>query len=224
MGDHHHGDLFLRQADHHVQHLLDGLGIQGGGGLVKEDDLGLGAQGPGNGDALLLPAGEGGGVDVGLVPQAHHVQVVPGQRLGFGAALVVELHGGQGQVPQHGHVGVEVELLEHHGHVVPHHFGLVAGGQLQTVDVHMPAAGLLQEVHAAHRGGLARAGGPDDDQLLALSYLQVNILEHVQFAKVFVDLFQSDHVRTLLPASAVYAKMHSGVRGSAAVNSVVQPS
>ena len=34
------------------------LGVQGGGGLVKEHDLGLHGQGTDNGDALLLAAGQ----------------------------------------------------------------------------------------------------------------------------------------------------------------------
>ncbi len=36
-------------------------GVQGGGGFVEEDDFGVHGQGPGDGDALLLAAGEFGG-------------------------------------------------------------------------------------------------------------------------------------------------------------------
>ena len=50
------------EAAHHVQHVADQLGVEGGGGLVEEHQLGLHRQRPGDGDALLLAAGELGGV------------------------------------------------------------------------------------------------------------------------------------------------------------------
>ena len=52
--------------------------VQGGGGLVAQQHLGVAGQGPGNGDALLLPAGELHRIGVGLVGQAHDVQILQG--------------------------------------------------------------------------------------------------------------------------------------------------
>ena len=49
-------------------------GIEGGEGLVEEDDLGIGGQGAGQGDALLLPAGELVGVAAGQAGQADQFQ------------------------------------------------------------------------------------------------------------------------------------------------------
>ena len=53
-----HGDVLLRELDHDVQNFLDHLGVECRGRLVKQDDGLLGAQGTGDGDALLLTARE----------------------------------------------------------------------------------------------------------------------------------------------------------------------
>lgn len=115
------------------------------------------------------------------------------QLLGLLLCLVVQLHGGQGQVLQHRHVRVQVELLEHHAGGLAHELCLVLAGQLLAVDVDVAAGGLLQKVHAAHGGGLARTGRPNDDQLFALGHFQVDILQNVQITEVFFHMFQLDH-------------------------------
>ena len=57
----------------------------------------------------------------------------------------------------------------------------------------MTAGGGLQEVHAPHGGGLARAGGADDNQLLTLFDLQIHVLQNVKVAKIFLNMFQFYH-------------------------------
>ena len=105
----------------------------------------------------------------------------------------MELHRGQRQILQHRHVRVKIELLEHHAGRFPHELGLVFVGQLLPVDVHMAAGRLFQKVHAPHRGGFARTGRPDDDQLFSLGNLKVDVLQNVQIAEIFVYMFQFDH-------------------------------
>src|SRR5262245_42584861 len=48
VGDHHHGHALPREVGHHVQHLVDHLGIEGRGRLVEQHDPGLHAQGSGS--------------------------------------------------------------------------------------------------------------------------------------------------------------------------------
>ena len=72
-------------------------------------------------------------------------------------------------------------------------FCFIFAGQLLSIDVDMAAGGLFQKIHAAHRGGLARAGRPDDDQLFALGHFQVDILQNVKISEVFLHMFQLDH-------------------------------
>ena len=86
VGDDHHGDAQpLVDVLDQLQDVLGGLGVQGGGGLVAQQDLGVGGQGPGDGDALLLAAGELGRVGVRLVGQADDLQQLLGPLVGLGA-------------------------------------------------------------------------------------------------------------------------------------------
>ncbi len=84
VGDYQHGHALLGQLLHHVQHLAHHLRVQGGGGLVKEHELGLHGQGPDNGDALLLAAGELVGIAVGLILQTHPAQQLHGLLVALG--------------------------------------------------------------------------------------------------------------------------------------------
>ena len=81
-------EVDLVQAAHDGQSLVDGdladerhdllarLGVERGDGLVGEQDLGVLHERAGDGDALLLSAGEGVGALVGAVEQADAVEVV----------------------------------------------------------------------------------------------------------------------------------------------------
>ena len=53
----------------------------------------------------------------------------------------------------------------------------------------LAAGRLLQQVQAAQKGGLARAGRADDYDLLALLDMLVDTLEHLMVAKGFVQGF-----------------------------------
>ena len=67
--DHRHA--LLGEADHDVEHLVDHLGVEGGGRLVEEHDLGVHRERARDRDALLLAAGELGRVLLGLVRDAE---------------------------------------------------------------------------------------------------------------------------------------------------------
>ena len=58
MGDDDHGGVFVGQLADDPQHLACQLGVEGGGGLVKAEDIGLQVQRPGDGHALALTAGK----------------------------------------------------------------------------------------------------------------------------------------------------------------------
>ena len=60
VGDHDPGQAL--QIQDGAGHLEDGLGVQGRGGLVYQQDLGVFQQAPGDGDPLLLPAGRSAAV------------------------------------------------------------------------------------------------------------------------------------------------------------------
>ncbi|MGX1273645.1 hypothetical protein RKD18_006839 [Streptomyces phaeoluteigriseus] len=82
VGDDDEGGTAGRQVPDDGEDLADEFGVEGGGGLVEEDDAGAEGEGARDGDALLLAAGELPGVGVGLVGEADAVEEFAGQFLG----------------------------------------------------------------------------------------------------------------------------------------------
>ena len=119
------------------------------------------------------------GLFVGLV-----AGLLPGQKLPR-----------QHHVFQRGVLGKEVEVLEHEAEVealFPHlalPLGGGVGGVPHGLAVHPDDAGVgpLEEVEAAQKGRLARAGGADDGQRLALLEGEGDVFQHLRLPKVFPD-------------------------------------
>ena len=183
----------------HVQHLAHHLGIQGGGWLVKKHDLGPHGEGPGDGDALLLSAGELVGVGVPLILQTHGLQQLHGLALALLLIPLFNQGGGQHDVVQHRQVGKEVKLLEHHTHAQEHLVGApgVGADQIHIVEEDLSPCGLFQQVQAAQKGGLAAAGGAHNGHHLAGLDLDVDALEHLVLAKALLKPFDADHTHTV---------------------------
>ena len=75
VGDIHRGNAhLLLDVFDGVAHLHTQLGVQVGQGFVHQQHLGMDDDGPGQGHALLLAAGELGGHAVFQVTDLHHVQ------------------------------------------------------------------------------------------------------------------------------------------------------
>ncbi len=93
------GDALLAEAADGVPHGDAGLGIEAGGGLVEEEDLGAVGDGAGDLDALGEAAGELGGVGVGALGEQELREELVGAVGGLGA--------GEAEVE-----AVEVDVLE----------------------------------------------------------------------------------------------------------------
>ena len=179
MGDHQHGDAGVSQLFHQLKHFTDHLGVEGAGRLIEEDDVRVHCQCACDGDALLLAARKALGVDVGLIGQTYAGQKLVGA-LGDGLfVLELEQAGGQLKVFLDGQVGEEVEVLEHHAHLLAHgvDVGIV---HLHPFKLDGAGGGDLQPVQAAQEGGLAAAGGADQAHHVATVDVDVDALEHVQ--------------------------------------------
>ena len=75
MGDHDDGFVeFGAQAFEEVEHFRGTGGIQVAGGFVGEDHIGIGDDGAGDGDALLLAAGKLAGEVVEAIVQADELE------------------------------------------------------------------------------------------------------------------------------------------------------
>ena len=184
----------MGQLLHDVQHLTHHFRVQGRGGLVEEHHLGLHGQSADNGDALLLAAGELGGIGIGPVSQAHPGQQPQRLSVGLGLGHPLGAHRRQGDILADGHVGEEIEVLEHHAHLaadgVDVHLGV---GNVGTFKGDGALCRRLQQVQAPQEGGFAGAGGADDDHLFTGVDVLVDVVQHQVVAEGFGESLNVDH-------------------------------
>jgi hypothetical protein len=196
-----HRGASLGQIPHDVENLADQLGVERRGGLVEQDQLGVEGERPGDGDALLLAAGELPRIGLLLVGQSDLGQELRGSLSGFGT-LADRLD----DVLEDGQVREEVEGLEDEADVRPLLEDLALGQLVEpvavlavpdqlAVDPDVPAVDLLEVVDGAQQGGLARAGRPQDHRDAALADGQVDALEHLVRPERLVDAADLDHRR-----------------------------
>ena len=87
MGDHDNClAVFAIEQFEQIENLVGGLAVEIAGGLVANQYARVGDDGPGDGDALLLPAGEFAGFVAGAVGQTDDGQGDIGMRLALPAA------------------------------------------------------------------------------------------------------------------------------------------
>ncbi len=187
--------------------------VEGGGGLVEEEDLRAGDQRPGKGHSLALAHREGvrrAGQEVAVEPHLRE----PGA--GIGKLRV----GGQG-VRREPEVllyrGPEEEgLLEDEAHP-PAEFENVQLPDVPAVQQDPALAGILQAAGQAEQGGLAGAGGPQDGEDLALVRGEAHVPEDGDLpagtASCQTDMLELEHrgphpeARQRSPRSSAAAKL-----------------
>ena len=160
-------------------HVLAHLEVQGGEGLVEEEHLGLVHDGAGDGDALLLAAGEGFHVAVLVVGHGHELEDLADALLDLVLGHFLELEA-------EGDVVVDVQVREQ---------GVALENGVQRALVRRDAGELLavQEDGTFVRleeardhpqeGGLAAAGGTEEGEEFAAADVQVDVLEDLLVAE-----------------------------------------
>ncbi len=193
MGHAHHGHAIGGEADHGVEHLLDHLRIERRGRLVEQHDLGVHAQRTRNGHALLLAAGELGGILIRLCADLHAVEQPHRRRARLVPGNAPDLQRREHAVVQHGHVREQIELLEHHADFHAHRIDIpAAGGQIDAIDHDGAALHRLQLIDASHQCRLSGAGRPAQHDALAVRDPEVDVLQGVKAAVVFIDAIHHD--------------------------------
>ena len=185
VGDDDHRHAGGREILHDLQHLVDQFRVERTGRLVEEQDARVRRDRAGDGDPLLLAAGELARVGRGLVGEADPVEQFEGARTRVRRPLAVHLDRRLGDVAQHGPMREQVELLEDHSHpaALPLDVGIGHRPQVTAVsleaeqvavEVHRSSVDGLEQVDAPDQRGLARAGGPEDRDHLGLLHPQVD--------------------------------------------------
>ena len=183
-----HGDAVAGEFHHRVEHLLDHLGIERGGGFVEQHDVRAHAQCARDGDALLLAAGEPGWVFLRLVRYPHAPQETHGKLFGVFLRHMADPDRRQSAVFQHREMREQVELLKHHADVAAYREDLLGiVGQLLAVDDDTAALPVFEAVDAAKHRRFAAAGWTADDDALAPRDRQIDVAQHVEIAVPLVQ-------------------------------------
>ena len=174
-------ELFVDVADQ-LEDLARGLGVQRARGLVAEQDLRICGKCAGDGDALLLSAGELRGIGLGLVLEADDLQQLQRPLLAvlFLSAQPGKLHR-KADVVEAVALHQQVEALKDHRDIAPRRAKLRGGHRVEPLPVHddLAGGGTLQHIDAADQRGFARAAHADDAVDVPVGDGQGDVLERV---------------------------------------------
>ena len=129
--------------------------------------------GPANGNPLPLAAGQGLGLPAQILGDVQDLGGFLDLLIDLGLGGVAELQR-EGHVVIDGHVGIQGVVLEHHGDVP------ILGGHVvdqPVADVQLAAGDLLQTGNHPQCGGLAAAGGADQDDKFPVRDVQAELLD-----------------------------------------------
>ena len=196
------------EVAHHRQHLADQLGIQRAGDLVEQHRLGLHRQRAGDGDALLLAAGELLGIVVAACRRARPARSRAMRRARAPRARAAAARGAGASMTFSSAVMCGNRLKS--WNTMPtwradarRSRAAAADGRAAVAGSRRPARrrsgsprlGHLEPVEAAQQRRLAGAGRADDADHLAAGDAQADALEHLERAERFVDVDRLDHRR-----------------------------
>ena len=164
------------------------MAVQVAGGLVSQDDSGLGDQRPGDGHPLLLAAGEVAGIAGQLALQIQKAHDLPEEGLVLLLAVQTD---GEDDVLIGSEVGDQVVILKDETDPLAAEDGEVLVPkvlQLEVVHLHGAAGGPVQPAQHVQQGGLAGAGGADDGHELPRLYGQGDVVQGLHQAGVLTIL------------------------------------
>ena len=207
MRDDDHGLAFARKVQDDVEHFVHHLGVERGGDLVEQHDLGFHGKGARNGHALLLPAGELARVVVALVEQPHALEQGLSFRNGLFFRTLLHHDGRERHVFDDGLVREQIVALKHHTQPLAN-LGDAFGTTVNLVIVQQdaPALDFFQPVDAAQKRGLAATRRADDHDDLAWLNRQVESVNDNVVTELLAKLLDSKYA--LVCHNALSASNH----------------
>ena len=170
VGDHHDGGALLVELGEQVHHLLAVLAVEVAGGLVGEDELGVGDHGAGDGHTLLLSARQLLREVLGPVGDGHPLHHRRDPLLALRRADV-QVAQRQLDVLIDVQLVDEVEALEHEADVAFAELGallLLQAADLLAEQLVGALGGVVQEAEDVEQRGFAAARRPHDGDELAV--------------------------------------------------------
>ena len=84
-------------------------------------------------------------------------------------------------------------MLKNHGHMAGQIAARMLLHQVDAADLQRAAVGLIQPIHAAQQGGLARTGQAQHDHKLTGFHIHVYAVQHMVGAIAFAQIADGDH-------------------------------
>ena len=183
---------------------LLGHGVERGGRLVEDQDLRVFQKDAGDGDALLLPAGEHHAalahIAVVALGQRHDLVVDLGAPGGLDDLLVGRLRAAVADIFAD-RVGKEEHVLLQYADIAPQ-ARLCDAAHVFAIHQHRAVRHLIKAGQQLAERGFAAAGGPDEGERFAGLQLQIDVAEHrdaVGVGEAHVAVFDlAAHVAELL--------------------------
>src|SRR3954469_20169462 len=193
VGDANHGHAVVCEADHRVEHFLDHFRIESRGRFIKQHDLGLHAESTRDRNTLLLTARELSRILLGLLTNAHPLEIFSRGRLRIGLADTARANGREHAVLQDRHMRKKVEALKDHADILTHDIdGLDAVVQPMTVHHDTALLDRLQAVDTAYQRRLARTGRTAEHDLFTSAHSEINVAESLVPAVPFLHALHFD--------------------------------
>ncbi len=162
-------------ADKRSQQMFDvllGEVVEGRGGLIEQQDLGLVGKGAGDGDALGLAAGKGGDIAIFIASHADLGNQVSYLRIPQGNPV---LCGSKDDVVGGG-AGKQIGLLHDHADATAQGPRVHCAG-IDALQQDGAAGGFIQPVQHAQQGAFAGSAGAEDGENLSLVETKADIAQ-----------------------------------------------
>ncbi|CDD36007.1 putative uncharacterized protein [Roseburia sp. CAG:309] len=195
MRNDHHRHFFCRQFFHHAQDSCRDLRIQCRCRLIKEEHFRMHRKRSGNGNTLILPAGQFTRIGIFFFFQSDFFQEFTRFRKHFFFFPLLIVDRCIGNIFYNGKMRKQVKILEHKSKLLSGFPKFLFTGiicrfhnRFSTV-CNVAAVDLLQKCRTAEQCRFSRTGWPNDRNNLAFIYFQADVFQHFFSFETFPDLF-----------------------------------
>ena len=198
MGDDDERAAFFGQFLDDGQHFAHQFRVERGGWFIKENDVGIGCDGSGNADALLLTARELTRVMIRTVAHADFFKTFPPDAFGLGSGKLVYDAQPLGDVFECGEVAKEVVVLKDKTRLAAD-AGRIPVAHLREVEhlalkIHFAAVSGFQKVGNSEERCLPGPRRTEDSDHIALGHTEADIFEHFGAAERLLNILEFKHL------------------------------
>ena len=209
MGNDDHRGALAGKVFHHVQNFLRQLRIQRARRFIEKNHPRLGRDRPGDGDALLLTAGQFGRIIILPVQHPDFFQGFQPDAFRFFFVHPARNRQARRHILERGLVSEQVEGLKNESDLPAVMYNVFPGDPMKvegfSVQRDRPAVRLREISRAAEQGRFTAAAGAENGHHVPLIHRKADIPDHRMIAKALFHLLQFQHAHRL--ASSAFSPL-----------------